>query len=368
MFILKNKEYISPLQFYFIIVGFILGTSIILSSGIDILGRDIWIPHVISIFIAILILLMMFYIVDKYPQKESFQILEEIFGKIISKIFLLIFLLFSIFLSGLVLDNIGELMVLMVMQHTNEWTYILTMSIIASFILSKGIEVSSRCIQIGIGYSMISYLLIIILLAINVDYNELIPIFSNGLDEIFRTTLIVSSFPYIEIIFVFFLIPNIKKNDRKKALKLGIIGIITGGLLLIVIDLLIIGTFGEKEAGRILYTTYEVVRMVSLDDFFERIEIFILWIWFVTTYSKFTICLYGSLKCIQGIFKLEDYKKIAIPIGILLVPIGTNAYRNYEEIATLTMKTWQVLMIFIFLLLAIVFICSIIKKHIVKSS
>ncbi|WP_461207059.1 GerAB/ArcD/ProY family transporter [Clostridium sp. DL1XJH146] len=360
---MKNKEYISPLQFYFIVVGFTLGTAIILSSGIDTAGRDIWICHLIAMITSIISLLMIFSIVCKFPEKDSFEILEHIFGKGISKIILLIFFLVSVALTALVLDNIGEMMILMVIQNTEEWVYIMSIILLSAFLLRKGIEISARCIQIMAAFCMIVSIIVLSFISVNIDFNTLLPIFSKDFDIIYKTTIIVSSFPYLEVVIMFFLVPTIKKNERKKALKLGILGIVATSFYFIITDIFIIGIFGEKEAGRILFPTYEVVRMVSLGEFVTRIEIVILLIWFVTTYSKITICLYSIMKSVQGIFNLKDYKRLAIPIGVFLVPIGTNAYKNYEEINILTLKTWPIIMIFIFFLLFVIFIGAKIKKN-----
>ncbi len=359
---MKNKEYISPVQFYFIVAGFILGTAIILSTGIDIAGKDIWISHLIAMSASIIILLMMFFIVQKNPDKEISEIFDKLFGRIISKLLLIIYFIFSLLLAGLVIDNVGEFMYLMVLQNTHEWIFILTITIICGYILSKGIEVVSRCVEIIILFSLSSFIFIFLLLMMNANVGDLLPIFSKNASDIFKSSIIIGSYPYCEIVILFFVIPNIKTEDRPRALKSGILGIVTATCILMILDILIIVILGEKEAARMLFATYEITKMIRVGDFVERIELIILGIWFFTAYTKISFIFYALTKSIQGIFSVKDYKRLAMPMAFFLIPISDSAFINYEVAIRAIVIHWPVIIMIIILMIISTFFAIILKR------
>ncbi|WP_461207058.1 GerAB/ArcD/ProY family transporter [Clostridium sp. DL1XJH146] len=362
---MKNKEYISPLQFYFFITGFILGSAIIMSTALDVAGRDIWISHLIAMMGSILVLLMMFFIVEKNPDKEIHQIFEKLFGKIASRFILIIYFIYVLLLGGLVIDNVSEFMTLMVMQHTDEWIYILTITVITCYILSKGLEVMSRCIEVVSITSFIIYIIVILLLLTDMDFGALLPAFSKGKGAIFKAAFIMSGYPYNEIVTLFFILPNIRIKDQQKALKFGIWGIVTATIILIILDLLMVGIMGDKEAARNLFATFEITKMIHIGESIERLELVVLWIWFFSAYIKISCIFYALVKSIQGIFNLNDYKSVAIPMAILMIPIADNSYEDYEKSIRAVIVNWPVcsgIMVFILSIIFFVIICRNRKK------
>lgn len=355
------KECISDRQLVGIIIGFLLGTSIILELGINFAQRDTWIAEVLSLLIGLTIFFMLSYIVSKFPGRDVGEIIENLFGSKIAKLIMLIFISYSFFLGVLVTNNIGSFIVTMLMRETPIWVFYITISLTTAIIIRYGFEVAARCIEIMIPVILLLLISLMIVVSLNlVDLNNLLPFFASKMNNIAKAAINITAFPYIESILLFFIMVLI--NNTERVYSRSTLGILIGGFLLVIRSFLVIGVFGVDEATRLVFSPFMLVREVSFREIIERIELSILVVWFLTTYVKLTVCMFSTLKGIQYIFNLNDYKKLALPLAILLVPAASLAYGNFQETINFAITVWPLVMAPLFILLVLIFIFSLMKK------
>ena len=96
---MKHKEVISNWQQTLIIIGFLFGNSLIYSMGIRYTERDTFLAEIISGFLSAMLLLAIAWIVNLFPDKNPYQIIQIKFGSIAAKLFLIPFFLFPVCLS-----------------------------------------------------------------------------------------------------------------------------------------------------------------------------------------------------------------------------------------------------------------------------
>lgn len=355
------KEYISDRQLVGIIIGFLLGTSIILELGINYAQRDIWIAELLSMFIGFAILLMISYIVSKFPGQDVGNILEHLFGSKLAKFMMLIFIFYSFFLGVLVMNNIGSFISAILMQETPIWVFYITISLTTAIIIRYGFEVAARCIELMTPIILLLLFSLVVIVTLNlVDVNNVLPLFTSKISDIVKATINITAFPYIESILLFFVVVLINKTD--KVYSSSIWGLLIGGFLLVIRSLLVVGVFGVNEATKLTFATFMLVREISFREIIERVELSILVVWFLTTYIKLTVCMFSTLKGIQYLFKLNDYKKLALPLAILVVPGAMLAYGNFQEIRTFVNVVWPLVLAPLFILFILIFIFSLAKK------
>lgn len=323
------KEIITQWQLATVIFNFLLGTSVVFNLEIIYGHRDTWIAEVLGIFFGLTIFFMIYLLVNKYPNQEVGQIFEQLFGRIGAIFVMLIFSGFAFYLGALVLNNIQGIMNTMVMQETPPWIFILSMSLTTAIVIRYGVEVFARCSEV-ITPLIITLMLLLYFLAFReIDFSNFKPMFIESIRDIVKATIVTCSFPYADGILLFFLTVLVKKS--KEALWGNMVGILISAPLLFLRPIYIIGAFGTEEATDLVYPFYILARFITIGDFFERIELIYLVVWFFTTFIKLGVCFYVVAKGIQYLFKLDDYKKLMLPLSILAFPFALIAYSNYQE-------------------------------------
>lgn len=360
---MKSKEYISLNQLIKMVIGYLLGTSIIIEVGIAKAGKSVWISHLIAMFFCAVTLYMMHYIVNKSEYDDFGETLNNLFSKLVAKAILVYAFLFCLILSALILNNVGEFINLMVIQHSGLWTYIITMAIATAIVVRMGIEVVARSNEIVITFSIYLFIIILIVLTTLMDWKSFLPFQIKNIKDITSATISLISFPYIEIMPITFIMFKIRKEKRTVMYKILLKGLFISGFLLIMGSMYTIGVFGEEEAGRLVFPTYELVRMINFGEFVQRTELIIFSVWFFCVFAKLSICIYGAAKSLQELLDLEEYKELVIPIATLASAIGIKAYGNYKEILVLTSTSWPLIIIFSFIILTSIFLKTYMKNH-----
>jgi spore germination protein KB len=358
---MKNKEYISIAQLKNITIGFLLGTSLIISIGIKEAKRDAWISQIIAAFMGIAVIIMISYIIKKFPKCSLEEILNTLVGKNISKLIIAYLGVYSFILSLFILNNIAVFMNIVIMQDTPIWVFIFTISLTTAYIVKKGIEVTARCVEIIIPFTLVILTILLILLGIiSFDINNLKPFFASNFRNILKPSIAIFIFPYGEAIILLFL--NTLVRDKENLTKNNVKAVIISSIYLILRPVAAIGVYGVKQASTLVFPAFLSVRTIKVGDFFTRIELFMVVAWFLTAFVKLAVSIYVTSKSIEYSFSLKDYKDILIPLSIIMVPLAAKSYTNYVELKEFVHLGWVMFNIPLQFIFIIVFIISIFSK------
>jgi|GEM_PF-4355982 len=144
---MKSKEVISLRQLYFIIVGYTTGAAFILIAGLNYMKKGIYVSDFFALCLGVIMMIMMSYIIKKYPNKNISYIVEDIFGKVGAWFAIMIFLLAAFFIGCLTEYHISNLMSQMIMLEMPKWVVVIFITIATTLILNNGFEVTSRAIE-----------------------------------------------------------------------------------------------------------------------------------------------------------------------------------------------------------------------------
>lgn len=342
-------EKISTRQLYWLVLGFLIGTSIIITPGVEFAAQDTWVSETIALFIG---LIMCFLISKFYLAGEDMTFLEfnqRIFGNIISSILIIIYLMFSIFLCSLVVRNIGDLMTTTIHPETPIEIFNIVIVLVSAYGIKKGIETISRTFEILMPLVIMLSLILIALLATEVNLDFLMPVLSQDAISIFKGSLVISAFPYTETVVFLFLMPHI--GEVKKAGKGVLWAIIYGGVLLIMRPIFSVGIFGPTEAAKIIFPLHVATRQIMIGEFLERLEIIMLFIWISTTFIKITVLYYVSVKGLSDLFLINDHRILVIPVGLIIATLSIINYDNILQEFVVAQRVWPLISIPIGLLL-----------------
>lgn len=327
-----NKEKISYVQFNAIIFSYVLGNSIIYSFGLNYAQRETWIAELMGLILGIAIIAMTTYIVNKYPLGSVDLILEKLMGKVLAKVVLISFFIFAFSVGSTVLTNIQSFMRITIMPNTPGWLFIFSMVIVTAFIVRHGVEVLSRCSELIMPIIVFSLLLLLLLSLRLIKLDNYLPMFTQDIASIFKAAIPISTFPYMQLVMLFFFAVLVNKKTGSKKHIDNYWGLLMGGFILFIRPILKTGIFGVKEGAKLAFPLYSISRQIGFGHFLERVEIIFLGVWFFAIFIKLGVCIYVCCKCIEGIFKTNNYSTFALPVALLMIPFAMIFYGNYQEV------------------------------------
>lgn len=348
---MKHKEVISNWQHTLLVIGFLFGNSMIYSMGIRYAERDTFLAEIISGFLGAIILLAIALTVNLFPNKTPYQIMQKKLGAIGAKLLLIPFFLFSVYVSVTILDDMQVFMITLVMEETPPWVFIFTLALATAWVVRQGLEVLARCAELIIPI-LLALFVVFFLIFPEINFEEQLPLFTSNLVDICKATAVIASFPYLETILLLFVAPRVTKPH--KLYKSHILAISIATFCLSWRSVLAITAYGLNEGTRYIFTMFQVSRLISFGDFFERVEILFLAFFFFMIFIKIALCFYVSANCLASILSLKNYKPLIMPIAIFTSALALNNYGNFQEKLIFQFISWP-LIVFVMVCLFVFF-------------
>jgi spore germination protein (amino acid permease) len=184
-------------------------------------------------------------------------------------------------------------------------------TIIAAYV---GIEAITRFQSIVTPIVIIAYLAILLGTMKYYDTSNLFPILGTGPKHIFWYGLVNVSV-YGPIIYLFFLPPFLKKHKYFK--HAGYISISICMVLFILGAVVYISVYPYHTGIEIFLPTFELARLIYYGRFLQRLESIFMLSWAAAGLMYLSTIFYFSLYALKKIFKLEYYKPLILPLGII---------------------------------------------------
>lgn len=314
-----EKGKISVRQFSLLVALYTVGTAILIIPSILAAKakQDIWIAGLLGLGTGLLIVLFYWKIADRFQYLNFAEILEKCFGKWIGRAIAFCFFVSYIFLLAIfVLRDIGDFMLTVMMVETPIEAIHIIYLIIVLYGVKLGLETFTRTTELFLPWIVILFVVLFITLLPQIEFKNILPVLENGIQPVLRSSLSFIIFPFLELIVFLMIIPYVNKpRETKKAFLLGT-GI--GGGILILISTLSILVIGVNETSRSIYPTYDLSKTINIREFFQRVEAFMALIWFITVFVKLLILTYATCLGIASVFRVQDYKLLALPIGLVM--------------------------------------------------
>jgi spore germination protein KB len=333
-----KKELITDKQAIFILIAFLIGSTLIIGVGGD-AKNDAWISGIISILIFLPLLFIYSRISSLYHGKDIFEILNILFGKIAGRIIGIIYILYSFHLGALVLRNFGEFVNTVAMPETPMLVSLLSLGFVCIIAVRLGIEVIGRTTTYFLPLIFFILIFVQILGMPKLHFNYLKPVFvANGIIPILRGAFSAFSFPFAETVIFLGVFSSLK--TKKSHLKVYLWGILIAGFMIILLTIRNIAVLGNM-LGSFYFPSYEAVSRTELGSFIQRIEVSVAVVFNFGVFIKSAICLLVTCKGISTMFNLKSYRSIAVQTGLLMIYFSYIIYDNIVQMQYWAFKVYQ---------------------------
>lgn len=323
-----KKELISNKQGIAAIVMFILGSTMVLGTGSE-AKQDSWIAVIIATVMAFPIVLVYSRVLNLFPGKNLYDIVEIIFGKFLGKVITVIYVWYSIHLGGLVFRNFAEYIQIVSLPETPQFVLTMLLGILCIYIVKSGIEV------IGRWSILMAVMLILILMLINIlsipimNFSVLKPVLYNGFTPVLKSATTIFAFPFGETVLFMTVLGSLQSKGN--TYKVYNISLLIGVGIILLATIRNITSLGIETSMLLYFPVHGAVSLIDIGDFLQRVEVFISVVYLIAGVTKIGICLYSACTGFAKLFNLKDYKKIAAPAALISMNISCIIYRNTME-------------------------------------
>jgi spore germination protein KB len=318
---------ISSSHLTFLIVGFILGSSLILSPGMA-AKHDAWLAVLVGLGEGLVFTLIYLTLAMRFPGKTLVQYNDIIFGPYLGKVISLGYLWFFFHLGSLVLRNFGDFLTSMIYPETPIAVFIILTTLVCASAVRNGIEVITRCSLILVVFTVFSVLGTIILLAQDMKFTNLLPVLDLPLKEFIKASHSAATFPFGETV-VFLMV--IAFLDNVKQAKISTLtALIVAGLLLVLSLLRNTAVLGVTE-GIHVYPSYQVIRLIKIAKILTRLEIIVAVNLLTMGFLKISVCYYATVLGLAQLLNLRSYLPLVFPVGVLMVSLSILQFDSVIE-------------------------------------
>ena len=336
-----EKYKISTRQLSLILLGAILGNSVIYVPSIRYAGQFGWLSNIMAIFFGLAYFFFLSKFVELLKGKSLVGYCLGLFGAIWGRIIILPLILYLFLDVSLVLKGMGLMLTTFIYEETPLIFLSILVILTTAYGLKKGVEVIARNCEIVVPYLIFILSLLLLMITFNIiNYDNLKPLFPTRVIPVFRGVLPIIAFPILDSVFLLFLLPLINKPKPGLIYRGLAAALLLGGGFLTLRPLIVAGAFGPTEASNMTFPIINAVRLIQFGDFVERLESVTLPISITSSYVKVLILYYITTVSLTEFFGLKDYQPFIFPLGLILAAFSELVLVSTEQILIITKIVW----------------------------
>lgn len=283
-------------------------------------GKDAWISAVLGLAGGLLVILLFLAVHKCSPNMSLVEINKRILGKWLGDVVSLLFIAYVLLCLSFQLREVGDFAVSQIMPDTPIEAILILVFLLIIMGVRLGLETFTRVGEIFFPWFILLFLVLAVSLAPAIDLHKMQPVFDNGIKPVLSGTIACIAFPFMEIVVLMMIFPNVNRPEK---LGRGMLwGAAIGGAMLAMTITLTLLVIGAEPAARDTYPSYDLAKRISIANFFQRIEAILALMWIITTYFKMSLYLYAFCRAITQIFKLKDYRMLTFPAGMVVVALS----------------------------------------------
>ena len=327
-----RKEQISESQAYILIITLLIGTTSALSSYVK-SEQNTWISLLVALVTITPIVIVYGNILNNHPDKDLFQILEHIFGKIVGKIVGALYTFYFFHLGAICIRNMTEFIQVASFPETPQYFVALFIGALAIYILKAGLEVMARVNKFIFPFLIFIIGLTVLLAIPRADATNFLPILEDGWLPVIKNSFLISTFPFGETVVFLTFFNTIR--EKKRASKIYLKGIYLGGLTFLSVISRNILVLGFPILSSNVFPSYDAVSLINIGNFIRGTEVIIATVITIAGFIKVSLCLLASCIGTARLFGFDDYKWVSAPLTLLMMSLSFILYDS-----TMRMVEW----------------------------
>ena len=323
-----DKGKISNLQFIFLFIGYILGSSLLLSVSEYKSMPNTWIVVLVALLIGLMLVFIFSSLARKFKTQSLIEINNIVYGKIIGTFISLLYFSYLFILTSLDVRFFGDFFVSLIMPDTPIIIFGIMITFVAAVAVKKGLEVIARVSSILVILTIIEIITTSFLLITEINPSNFLPILDISLNDFMVSTNFLAFALFGETILFMLVFPHLDKKSSRY--KCSFIPLLIAAGIIEFVALRTTSIFGESGA-LYTYSAYESIRLINIGKIFTRLELFLFISIIFSNFIKLTLLYYCLVLTVAKILRLNSYTHLVYPLGIIIVCFSTIIFEYYGE-------------------------------------
>lgn len=314
-----------------------LVASIVTSGGImslqNILFRvnemDAWFSYLLPVFYIFLVATFFATLSRMFPGKHIFEISMLLLGRIGGSIATLIILFHFWMIVIRDISNTSRFTSTILLNNTPIEILILLACLLLVYYGKSSLEIIARVNDVFYPLFVISILLMPLLLSNEIFFRLITPVLTCSPMNLFNGGLLALGGAGDVFFIGAFMHTIVNSRQIHSSIRHGMM---LGILLLTLVTVLEVFVLGPKMPGNFLYPPYNLVQMIHVTDFLDRLDIIILTIWFPTVACKIVAIYMGLLIGLSSLMKESDHTLLNRPVALFIVVTSLLSFNSSTEL------------------------------------
>ncbi|MCR2804943.1 GerAB/ArcD/ProY family transporter [Paenibacillus soyae] len=310
-------QQIGKSQLALLIILFLVGSTPLFELGIK-AKQDAWLAMSVAAVAGMLLLAVYVKLQKRAPHVGIADLYKFHFGRYIGGAFTVLTSIWLAYESMRNVRDFGELTTMALLGFTPKWIIMLLILLVSAYTASKGIEVFVRVVQLLFPIVVISYAALIMLVFFSglVKASRLLPVMENGPMPIVRAVFPdLISFPFGQTIVLLVFLSLVKEKDAVGRVSYKSLAIVS--LFLVAMNALVMCVLGPELSELTSLPLLQVVQLVRLANFLERLDIIVTLLLYIGLFVKITTLYIASLFTASAVTGIS-HRNLVFPIGVLI--------------------------------------------------
>ncbi|KRE72921.1 GerAB/ArcD/ProY family transporter [Paenibacillus sp. Soil750] len=300
--------------------------------------QDAWLSVLFAIGAFFLILPLYTAIAKQLEETSISDHILELFGRIGGKFLLFGFVVgYPYLIYILVLRDLSDFLTTSVIPETPAEAILVLMMAAVIYIVRSGTAVIGRTAEILFFIVMLLFAFGYASLIPSAEMSNLMPVLEHGWKPILLAAFSMLIFPYAETVLFLFLMPSIRQAHKWKTAVIK--SSLVSGCMFLLMTILTICVLSDGVVSNVMYPSYFAVRTISIGDFYERFEVLVAVLWYITIFYRLSLFLHVSVHGMAIVLGMQDPRPLLIPLSLIAL-VMANIIRDNTAEYTASLQVW----------------------------
>jgi len=311
-----------------IFIMFWLGSIVV--SGINPEAKqDTWVSILLAGVLILPLMALYVRIIHLYPGLNLFDILFKVFGKIFGRILSLLIIFYAIQLGSMVMKVFSEFIDIVNMPETPELLTIVFITLFSIWSVKSGAENIGRLAKFTYLILFVSITLTFIIGLKDMKLDNLKPFMQADFKSLLSAAYTFDVLPLGEMVLLLAFFSSV--SAKASASKIYVKSLISMIILYLVVTLRNVMVLGVPTALMVVFPSYSSVSVISVGDFFSRVEVLTGINLILAGFIKVCVCLYAASIGLTKVLSIQNQKSTVVPCALLMATLSGMVFSNSTD-------------------------------------
>lgn len=287
-------------------------------------SHGLWIAGALGTLISLPLLVWMASLSRAEGLDDIIQISRRRLGTTVGGAVGWLFVFYWMLLAALQVRSVGEAYVIGTMPETPIVVFMVLTALVSSGIARRGIKLIAMMSELTAALILLGLLLTFILPADAMQFRNLLPLLPEDLSSLALPTGTAVSL-FLDLNVLMMIAPYMKSS--RDLMRGTVYSALISGAILILLVVVVTAVFGPLATSLEL-PALSLTRMISLGEFFERLELITVASWTSGAGLVLSTSLWAAAEASANLLGLKRYEPLVYPLGGLAVIMGLGMWPN----------------------------------------